>query len=106
MASLVLDYFQPALRTPEHLDRLPDLSPQDLKKVQDSKAIHSRGRDLFEAVACKGGVATVEQVPGSMAWLEPDAMPTLKKFRCHIAWVDVRHALGEVLGARQRTYAS
>ena len=38
-------------RTPEHLDGLPDLSPHDLKKVQDSKAIHSRGKDLFEAVA-------------------------------------------------------
>ena len=76
----------PALRAPEHLDGLPDLSPPDLMKVQDSKV--SRGRDLFETVASRGGVATVEQPPGSMAWLVPDAMPTLKKFRCHVAWVD------------------
>ena len=78
----------PALRTPEHLDGIPGLSPSDMLKVTQSKAIHGRGKDLFEAVATKGGTATVEQPPGSMAWLEPDAMPTLRKFRCHVAWVD------------------
>ena len=46
----------PALRTPKLLDGVPGLSPSDLKKVTDSKAIHSRGRDLFKAVACKGGI--------------------------------------------------
>ena len=66
---------------------LPDLSPRDLKKVRDSKAIHGRGKDLFEAAACKEGIATVEQPAGSMAWLEPDAMPTLKRFQ-------VPHSLG------------
>ena len=37
--------------------------------------------------ASKGGAATLEQPPCTVAWLEPDAMPALKKFRC-LAWVD------------------
>ena len=65
----------PALRTPEHLDGVPDLSPSDRLKVIQSKAIHSRGKDLFEAVATKGGTATVEQPPGSMAWFSQMQCP-------------------------------
>lgn len=55
--------------------------------VEDSHAIHARGRALFQAVARKGGIATHEQLPSSMAWLEPENFATLQEVHGHMTWV-------------------
>ena len=55
--------------------------------VTDSRAIHERGRTLFQAVARKGGIAIHEQSPSSMAWLEPENFSMLQEVHGHITWV-------------------
>ena len=56
-----------ALRTPQHMDGVPGLSPTQRKKLLDSKTIHNRGRALFRAVVSKGGVGIWEQPPSAMS---------------------------------------
>ena len=63
-----------ALRTPEHMDGVPGLSEEEQSRVDRSKAIHDRGRQILRAAfstAAQGGLA---QPPSSMAWLEEDNM--------------------------------
>ena len=77
----------PALRTPEHMQGVPWNNKYQQQQVTESKAIHERGRALFQAVARKGGVAIHEQPPSSMAWLEPENFATLQEVHGHITWV-------------------
>ena len=60
-----------ALRTPEHLSGLPDLSPADLAKVQSSHTLLRRACGAISAVHLAGGHAHLEQPSGAMSWQEP-----------------------------------
>ena len=53
------------------MDGVPNLTPEQLNKVRDSKEIHRRGRALLYAVMSRGGIGVLEQPPGSLAWLHP-----------------------------------
>ena len=60
-----------ALRTPAHLQGLPDLSPSDLAKVQASHTMLQRACCAISAVHLAGGHAHLEQPRGAMSWQEP-----------------------------------
>lgn len=77
----------PALRTPEHMQGVPWNNQHQQQLVTESRAIHERGRQLFQAVARKGGIAIHEQPPSSMAWLEPENFAMLQEVHGHITWV-------------------
>ena len=61
----------PALRTPMHLDGVPNLSPAELEKVQTSHTLMARSVLCLELVFSSGGHGHLEQPTNSMAWLEP-----------------------------------
>ena len=71
----------PALRTPEYMDGVPNLTPTQLQKVRDSKEIHRKVRALLYAVV-------LEQPPGSLAWLEPENHSLFQTFQGHLPWAD------------------
>ena len=77
-----------ALRAPTCMLGVPGLSPEEASRVAQSREIHRRSRELFEAVAAQGGVAVFERPPSSMTWLEPENFQCLKAFHGHLAWVD------------------
>ena len=77
-----------ALRTPQHMNGVPELSPSQRKKLLDSKTIHDRGRALFAAVVSKGGVGIWEQPPSAMSWLEEASFQMLRDHQCALVWVD------------------
>ena len=60
----------PALRTPECLQGLPNLSPAQLLKVQSSFELMTRIVICLELVYSAGGHVHLEQPTNSMAWLE------------------------------------
>ena len=60
----------PALRTPMHLDGVPNLSPAALEKVQTSHTLMARSVPCLELVFASGGHGHLEQPTNSMAWLE------------------------------------
>ena len=62
----------PALRTPEFLQGLPNLSPAQLLKVQSSFELMVRIVICLELVYSAGGHVHLEQPTNSMAWLEKD----------------------------------
>ena len=80
-----------ALRMPEYMDGVPDLTPSEREKVRDSSEIHRRGRLLLHATFSKGGVRILEQPPSSLAWLEPAKHGLFQELQGHIAWVDACH---------------
>ena len=61
----------PALRTPEHLQGLPNLTPEQLDRVQTSHTLMTRCVLCLELVYSSGGHCHLEQPTNSMAWLEP-----------------------------------
>ena len=61
----------PALRTPEFLDGLPNLSPSELEKIQSSHTLMARCVLCLELIFASGGHGHLEQPTNSMAWLEP-----------------------------------
>ena len=62
----------PALRTPQSLQGLPNLSPAQLSKVQSSFELMVRIVICLELVYSAGGHVHLEQPTNSMAWLEKD----------------------------------
>ena len=67
------------------MNGVPGLSPSQLKRLQDSQAIHERGRAL---VVSKGGVGIWEQPPSAMSWLEEANFHMLREHQCSLVWVD------------------
>ena len=68
----------PALRTPECLQGLPNLSPAQLLKVQSSFELMVRIDICLELVYSAGGHVHLEQPTNSMAWLEKDVARFIK----------------------------
>ena len=60
----------PALRTPDHLDGIPNLSASNLPKVQESHVMFSRCVTGTRAVFVSGGHSHVEQPPSALSWQE------------------------------------
>ena len=61
-----------ALRTPEFMDGVPDNSPAEQAKVDESTEIHKRSRQIIRTARQASIHTGMEQPPSSMAWLQPD----------------------------------
>ena len=75
------------LRTPEHMDGVPGLAPDEQRKVYESTEIHRRSRALLRAVHNMGGDILFEQPPSSMAWLQPDNIHLCQEIAATCAYV-------------------
>ena len=73
----------PPLRTKEHLDGLPSLSPHQLLQVQESKEIHRRSSMFCIVVFQQGGFAAKEQPMNSLAWGEKFHQQFLEQCSCY-----------------------
>lgn len=62
----------PPVRTPDHLDGVPGITPSDLLKVQESHTLLSRCLQCLILVFQAGGHVHLEQPPSAMSWLEPE----------------------------------
>lgn len=67
-----------ALRTPEHLQGVPGLTPHELAKVQMSYTMLSRCLTCLSLVHAAGGHVHLEQPPSAMSWLEPETQQFVK----------------------------
>ena len=74
----------PALRTPEFLQGLPNLSPAQLSEVQSSFELMVRIVICLEIVYSAGGHVHLEQPTNSMAWLEKDVSRFIKFCAPHL----------------------
>ena len=72
-----------ALRTPEHLQGVPGLTPQELAKVQTSYAMLSRCLTCLSLIHAAGGHVHLEQPPSAMSWLEPETQQFVKTIGIH-----------------------
>ena len=59
-----------ALRSPEHLSGLPNLTPWELQRVQESFMMLSRCVEVLTLVFQAGGHVHLEQPLNAMSWLE------------------------------------
>jgi len=59
------------VRTPEHINGLPDNTPQQQMAVEESAAIHDRSRFLLSAVDQHPGLVILENPATSMTWDDP-----------------------------------
>ncbi|CAE7250897.1 unnamed protein product [Symbiodinium sp. CCMP2592] len=69
-----------ALRTPEHMSGVPDLSPSERQRLEQSKKVLVRTINLLLATYCAGGHVSLENPLNSMAWLEQE----VREFLQHI----------------------
>ena len=60
-----------ALRSPEHLSGLPNLTAWELQRVQDSFTMLSRCVEVLTLIFESGGHVHLEQPLNAMSWLEP-----------------------------------
>ena len=60
----------PALRSQEFLDGLPNLTADQLSRVQNSHLMLFRCTELLQVVLSAGGHGHLEQPPSAMSWLE------------------------------------
>lgn len=74
----------PALRTPENLSGVPNLSAESLEKVQQSFEIMVRIVLCLELIFSSGGHVHLEQPTNSMAWLEPEVRRFIKFCSPHL----------------------
>ena len=58
------------VRTPLHLDGLPDNNVQQQLAVQESAIVHDRARHRLSAVARMNGLIILENPSSSMTWLD------------------------------------
>ncbi|CAE7518462.1 unnamed protein product [Symbiodinium natans] len=75
------------LRTPEHMDGVPNLTSAEQRRVNDSTEIHQRSRTLLRASFAKGSAGGFEQPPNAMSWLQPDNVHLLKEIGATCAHV-------------------
>ena len=74
-----------ALRTPQHMDGVPGLSPAEQARVDASTEIHRRSRAFLRAVVSAAGQAGME--PSAMSWLQEDNTALLREWFAHVAYV-------------------
>ena len=80
-----------ALRTPEFMDGVPDNSPAEQAKVDESTEIHKRSRQIIRTARQASTHTGMEQPPSSMAWLQPDNVTLLQERCAHCAHVAACH---------------
>ena len=61
----------PPCRSVEHMDGLPDNTPDMCTKVRDSRTLMQRSAQILRAVFQGGGHVSLEQPRNSLAWREP-----------------------------------
>ena len=84
-----------ALRTPQHMDGVPGLSPAEQARVDASAEIRRRSSTLLRAVFSTAGHAGLEQPPSAMSWLQEDNIAMLREWSAHVAYVSAcSHGLG------------
>ena len=93
----------PPLRSIQHMNGLPGISPHPLLQVQESQEIHGRSSMLCTAVFQQGSVAGKEQPLNSLAWQEPFHQQFLQQCSRHfvaspackwgIDWFKIAHTL-------------
>ena len=76
-----------ALHTPEYMDGVPGLTADEQRRVDQSKAIHERGRQVLQAAFSTAAQGGLEQPPSSMAWLEPQNIQLLREWAARCAHV-------------------
>ena len=78
-----------ALRTPQHMDGVPGLSPAEQARVNASAYIHpfKTSRTLLRSVVSKAGQAGMEQPPSALSWLQPDNVTMLREWSAHCSHV-------------------
>ena len=74
----------PALRTPQFLSGVPNLSADSLEKVQQSFEIMVRIVLCLELIFSSGGHVHLEQPTNSMAWLESEVRRLIKFCAPHL----------------------
>ena len=77
----------PPLRSIQHVNGLPDLSPHQLLQVEESQEIHRRSSMLCTAVFQPGGFADNEQPLNSLAWQEPFYQHFLQQCSCYFCCI-------------------
>ena len=73
-----------AIRTPDMLDGLPDLSSQEQRRLQESATMLDR---CIQAISCTftaGGHGHLEQPSGAMSWREPFTKQWLRLGSCSL----------------------
>ena len=73
-----------ALRTPQHMDGVPGLTPEEQRRVDQSTEIHRRSRQLLRAAVQSTGF---EQPPSAMSWLQEDNIALLREWAARCSWV-------------------
>ena len=76
-----------ALRTPSHMDRVPGLTEQEQRRVDESTAVHDRSRQVLRAAFDSSAQRGFEQPPSAMSWLQPDNIQLLRDMAAHCAYV-------------------
>ena len=72
-----------ALRTPEHLAGVPDLTPAELEKVQTSATMLHRCVTCLQLIFLAGGHVHLEQPTNAMSWSEDFVQMFLKLISAH-----------------------
>lgn len=67
-----------ALRTPDHLQGIPDLTPIELQRVQESFLMLRRCLVSLQLVFQSGGHVHLEQPSNAMSWLESETQDFLR----------------------------
>ena len=75
------------LRTPQHMDGVPGLTPAEQAKVDASTEIHVRSRKLLRGVVSAAGQAGMEQPPPALSWLQADNIALLREWCAHCAHI-------------------
>ena len=73
-----------AIRTPDMLDGLPDLSPQEQQRLQDSATMLDRSIQAVSCTFTAGGHGHLEQPSGAMSWREPCTQQWLRLGSCSL----------------------
>ena len=71
------------MRSPQHLDGLPGITPEELLKVQDSHTMLSNCIQALMVTYSSGGDGHLEQPTTAMSWSEPCVQQWLLTASCH-----------------------
>ena len=71
-----------AIRTPDMMQGIPDLSPAEQQRLQDSAALLDRSVNSVQCTYVAGGHGHVEQPSGAMSWREPSTRNWIQMANC------------------------
>ena len=71
-----------AIRTPDMMQGIPDLSPAEQQRLQDSATLLDRSVNSVQCTYVAGGHGHVEQPSGAMSWREPSTQNWIQMANC------------------------